>query len=109
MTKFRTDDIVKTLQSFNLIRYFGGQVRAARRTLLPYADAQPFRPPQLSPCVACVALCYWQHSIYVSPKTLETYYTKAKPNWVIIAENVSSWYKPFSQRTPQSASAQRPT
>jgi len=25
MTKFRTDDIVKTLQAFNLIRYFGGQ------------------------------------------------------------------------------------
>ena len=45
MTKFRTDDIIKTLQAFNLIRYFGGQ-----------------------------------HSIYVSPKTLETYYTKAKPN-----------------------------
>ena len=37
MTKFRTDDIVKTLQAFNLIRYFGGQ-----------------------------------HSVYVSPKTLET-------------------------------------
>ena len=24
-TKFRTDDIVKTLQAFNLVRYFGGQ------------------------------------------------------------------------------------
>ncbi len=41
MTKFRTDDIVKTLQAFNLIKYFGGQ-----------------------------------HSIYVSPKTLETYYKR---------------------------------
>ena len=37
MTHFRTDDIVKTLQAFNLIRYFGGQ-----------------------------------HSIFISPKTLET-------------------------------------
>ena len=53
MLKFRTDDIVKTLQAFNLIRYFGGQ-----------------------------------HSIYVSPKTLETYFTNAKPNWVIIPEGV---------------------
>ena len=53
MTKFRTDDIVKTLQAFNLIRYFGGQ-----------------------------------HSIFVSPKTLETYYTKAKPNWIIDSTKV---------------------
>ena len=63
MTKFRTDDIVKTLQAFNLIRYFGGQ-----------------------------------HSIYVSPKTLETYYTNAKPNWIIDAEQISPHYLPYSQR-----------
>jgi len=63
MTKFRTDDIVKTLQAFNLIRYFGGQ-----------------------------------HSIYVSPKTLETYYTKAKPNWVIDSSKIPSWYQPYSRR-----------
>jgi len=64
MTKFRADDIVKTLQAFNLIRYFGGQ-----------------------------------HSIYVSPKTLETYYTNAKPNWVINPNGVSPNYKPYSERT----------
>ena len=63
MTHFRTDDIVKTLQAFNMIRYFGGQ-----------------------------------HSIYVSPKTLETYYTKAKPNWVIQPQNIPTWYQPFSKR-----------
>ena len=45
MLHFRTDDIVKTLQAFHMIKYFGGQ-----------------------------------HSIYVSPKTLDTYYTSAKPN-----------------------------
>ena len=48
MTKFRTEDVVKTLQAFNLLKYFGGQ-----------------------------------HSIYVSPSTLERYYAKAKPNWNI--------------------------
>lgn len=63
MTKFRTDDIVKTLQAFNLIRYFGGQ-----------------------------------HSIYVSPKTLETYFTKAKPNWVIDASKIPTWWRPYSER-----------
>ena len=63
MTKFRTDDIVKTLQSFNLIRYFGGQ-----------------------------------HSIYVSPKTLEQYYTKAKPNWVIDETKIPDWWRPYSDR-----------
>jgi histone acetyltransferase MYST1 len=63
MTKFRTDDIVKTLQAFNLIRYFGGQ-----------------------------------HSIYVSPKTLETYFTKAKPNWVIDSSKIPTWWKPYAQR-----------
>ena len=62
-TKFRTDDIVKTLQAFNLLRYFGGQ-----------------------------------HSIYVSPKTLEKYYTNAKPNWVIDRTKIPTWWKPFSQR-----------
>lgn len=61
MTAFRTDDIVKTLQAFNLIRYFGGQ-----------------------------------HSIYVSPKTLETYYTKAKPNWKIDSSKMR--WTPYSQR-----------
>ena len=63
MTKFRTDDIVKTLQAFNLIRYFGGQ-----------------------------------HSIYVSPKTLDQYYTKAKPNWVIDGTKIPTWWKPYAQR-----------
>ena len=63
MTKFRTDDIVKTLQAFNLIRYFGGQ-----------------------------------HSIYVSPKTLEKYFTKAKPNWVIDSTKIPTWWKPYAQR-----------
>lgn len=48
MTSFRTEDVVKTLQAFNLIRYFGGQ-----------------------------------HSILVTPKTLEQHFTNAKPNWVI--------------------------
>ena len=62
MTKFRTDDIVKTLQAFNLIRYFGGQ-----------------------------------HSIYVSPKTLETYYTKAKPNWVIDCSKLH--WTPYNERS----------
>mmetsp|Transcript_25999 Transcript_25999/g.56985 ORF Transcript_25999/g.56985 Transcript_25999/m.56985 type:complete len:266 (-) Transcript_25999:248-1045(-) len=61
MTKFRTDDIVKTLQAFNLIRYFGGQ-----------------------------------HSIYVSPKTLETYFTKAKPNWVIDSSKLQ--WTPYHER-----------
>ena len=61
MTKFRTDDIVKTLQAFNLIRYFGGQ-----------------------------------HSIFVSPKTLEMYYSKAKPNWVIDSSKMPTWYAPYS-------------
>ena len=63
MTKFRTDDIVKTLQAFNLIRYFGGQ-----------------------------------HSIYVSPSTLERYFLKAKPNWLIDATKIPTWYRPYSQR-----------
>jgi hypothetical protein len=63
MTKFRTEDIIKTLQAFSLIRYFGGQ-----------------------------------HSIYVSPKTLETYHTKTKPNWVIDQSKVSPWYVPYSMR-----------
>ena len=62
-TAFRTDDIVKTLQAFNLIRYFGGQ-----------------------------------HSIYVSPNTLERYFLKAKPNWLIDATKIPTWYKPYSQR-----------
>jgi histone acetyltransferase MYST1 len=78
--KFRTDDIVKTLQAFNLIRYFGGQ-----------------------------------HSIYVSPKTLETYYTKAKPNWLIDSTKIPSWYLPYPQRQKSAAggssasSASRPS
>ena len=63
MTKFRTVDVVNTLQAFNLIRYFGGQ-----------------------------------HSIYVSPKTLETYFTKAKANWVIDQSKVPSWWKPYALR-----------
>ena len=63
MTKFRTEDIVKTLQAFNLIKYLGGQ-----------------------------------HSIYVSPNTLERYFTKAKPNWVIDQAKMPSWYKPYSMR-----------
>jgi len=63
MTKFRTDDIVKTLQAFNLIRYFGGQ-----------------------------------HSIFVSPKTLETYYTKAKPNWIIIQDKLDPTWQPYPKR-----------
>ena len=66
MTHFRTDDIVKTLQAFNMIRYFGGQ-----------------------------------HSIYVSPKTLETYYTKAKPNWVIDPEKMN--WTPYAQRDHSAA------
>ena len=69
-TAFRTDDIVKTLQAFNLIRYFGGQ-----------------------------------HSIYVSPKTLETYHTKAKPNWIIDQSKIPSWYKPYSERNKKPPSA----
>ena len=40
-----------------------------------------------------------QHSIFVGPKTLETYYTNAKPNWVIDSSNVSPHYKPYSQRS----------
>ena len=61
--QFRTDDIVKTLQSFNLIRYFGGT-----------------------------------HSIFISPKTLEKYYTNAKPNWVIDPTKMPADYKPYAQR-----------
>lgn len=64
MTKFRPDDIVKTLQAFNLIRYFGGQ-----------------------------------HSIYVSPKTLEKWFSNAKPNWAIDNSQVSTHYLPYSQRS----------
>lgn len=40
-----------------------------------------------------------QHSIYVSPKTLETYYTNAKPNWQIDPNGVSPNYKPYSERS----------
>ena len=72
MTKFRTDDIVKTLQAFNLLRYYSGQ-----------------------------------HSIIISPKTLEQYFTKAKPNWVIIPENIPDWWQPYSKRLP-SASGKKP-
>jgi len=61
MLKFRTDDIVKTLQAFNMIKYFGGQ-----------------------------------HSIYVSPKTLDTYYTSAKPNWIIDSSKLQ--WTPYDQR-----------
>ena len=46
MTKFRTDDIVKTLQSFNLIRYFGGQVRA--QAAPSYPTLTPSRSARLS-------------------------------------------------------------
>lgn len=69
-TKFRTDDIVKTLQAFNLLRYFGGQ-----------------------------------HSIYVSPKTLEKYYTNAKANWVIDRTKIPDWWKPYAQREKKPATA----
>jgi histone acetyltransferase MYST1 len=43
-TKFRTDDIVKTLQAFNLIRYFGGQhsIYVSPKTLARhYTNANP--------------------------------------------------------------------
>jgi histone acetyltransferase MYST1 len=61
MLNFRTDDIVKTLQAFNMIKYFGGQ-----------------------------------HSIYVSPKTLATYYTDAKPNWIIDGSKLQ--WTPYDRR-----------
>ena len=60
-TAFRTDDIVKTLQAFNLIRYFGGQ-----------------------------------HSILVTPKTLEQHYTNAKPNWII--DSTKLRWTPYHER-----------
>ena len=43
----------------------------------------------------------------VSPKTLEMYFTKAKPNWVIIPENVSEWWKPYSVREKEKKEAAR--
>jgi len=61
MLHFRADDIVKTLQAFNMIKYFGGQ-----------------------------------HSIYVSPKTLDTYYTSAKPNWVVDSSKLQ--WTPYDRR-----------
>eukprot|EP00967_Tisochrysis_lutea_P014127 scaffold15861_cov35-Tisochrysis_lutea.AAC.2 len=61
MTSFRTEDIVKTLQAFNLIRYFGGQ-----------------------------------HSILVTPKTLQQHYTNAKPNWVIDSNKLI--WTPYDER-----------
>ena len=61
MTCFRTEDIVKTLQAFNLIRYFGGQ-----------------------------------HSILVTPKTLEQHYTNAKPNWIIDSSKLR--WTPYHER-----------
>ena len=45
-----------------------------------------------------------QHSIYVSPKTLEQYYTKAKPNWVIDATKIPTWWLPYPKRPLPSAS-----
>jgi hypothetical protein len=62
MTSFRTEDIVKTLQAFNLIRYFGGQ-----------------------------------HSILVTPKTLEQHYTNAKPNWVVDGSKLQ--WQPYPMRS----------
>jgi len=61
MLNFRTDDIVKTLQAFNMIKYFGGQ-----------------------------------HTILVTPKTLDTYYTSAKPNWIIDGSKLQ--WTPYDQR-----------
>ena len=43
----------------------------------------------------------------MSPKTLEMYFTKAKPNWVIIPENVSEWWKPYSVREKEKKEAAR--
>ena len=46
-----------------------------------------------------------QHSIFISPKTLETYYTNAKPNWVIVESGVSPHYKPYKERNKPSVAA----
>ena len=48
-----------------------------------------------------------QYADQVSPKTLEMYFTKAKPNWVIIPENVSEWWKPYSVREKEKKEAAR--
>ena len=116
MTKFRTDDIVKTLQAFNLIRYFGGQVRAralptsVRSAIQPLPQPPPAPSQPLALVQAATPLSRpltrmnlpfplpLQHSIYVSPKTLETYFTNAKPNWLIVPDGVSPNYKPYAER-----------
>ncbi len=72
MTNFRTDDIVKTLQAFNMIKYFGGQ-----------------------------------HSIYVSPKTLDTYYTSAKPNCALLGGQGEADAPPEPDGTRLTATATR--
>ena len=123
MTKFRTDDIVKTLQVIprppTPVMQLTPGPRQPSQHPRAHTGAWPHQPRQhprartaawphmVSATLTLLLQAFnliryfgGQHSIYVSPKTLETYYTKAKPNWLIDQTKIPSWYQPYSKRLP---------
>ena len=76
----------------------------ARHAMARHAMARHAMPtPRSSQAFNLIRYFGGQHSIFISPKTLETYFTNAKPNWIIVESGVSPHYKPYSERNKPSA------